>query len=296
MNYNLLPTMAVVAPCNIIPEDKVKYFGPPTPDEIRMMNWLNIVYGVKGMNWYPYQGYVPAENFATMGEISQQIDELTPAILGPEEVTGISVSDNANVKGRNVKTMLRETDDAYYLFAVRLTEREWWDDPSIEPEQISATFNFTGLSGNKTATEYLNHKKVSEEHGTNEGGTEFTFTLAQKPVPGSVSFGGVTEKNDKPFKRYCYVFDDGNGNLYANKYWKTGGTMPAGTIDYTTGEVTVFFPNMWNQKKEQILPGEDCLIASYEPVRTERTIQIQNGTFTDIFKRNDVHIYRIPKN
>lgn len=295
-NYNLLPTMAVSATCNIIPEDKIKYFGPPTPDEIRMLNWLNIIYGTKGMNWYPYLGYLPAENFATMGEFSQQVQELTPVILGPEEVTGIYVTDNANVKGKNVKTMIRETDDAYYLFTVRLTEREWWDDPSVEPEQISAAFDIAGLPGNVTATEYLNHKKVFEEHGTTAGGTEFTFTLAQKPVPGSVSFVGVKERRDTPYKKYCYVFDDGKGNLYANKYWKAGGTTPAGTIDYATGEVTVYFPNMWNQKKEQILPGEDGVTASYEPVRTERTVTIQDGSFTDTFMRNDVHIYRIPKN
>ncbi|MFP4016847.1 MAG: PKD domain-containing protein [Halanaerobiales bacterium] len=296
-NYDLLPTMAVSAPVRIILTDPA-YYGPPTPDEVRMLNWLNVVHGVKGMNWYPYYGYTPAENFATMGEISQQLQELAPVILGPDK-TDISVIDNANTKGNRIDTMIKETDDAYYLFTVRLTEREWWDDPSIEPEQISATFNITGLPDVVEATEYLEHKKIFENHGTESGGTDFNFTLEQNPVPGTISIGGVYKQSgsgESLNRKYYYIFDDSQGNIYLNGYWKEGGTLPAGTINYDTGEVSIYFPDMWgSDRKVEILPGIDCIVASYEPVREERRITIENGEFTDTFIRNGVHIYRIPK-
>lgn len=290
LNYNLLPTMAVSSTCHILP-DNPEYYGPPTTQQMGMIGWLNIVYGVKGMNWYQYQGPTPPENFGFMAEYHDQVTQLKDAILAPDDES-ISVTDNANSKGNRVDIMTKKYNNEIYIFAVRVTETEYLDNPSIEPENITVKFNIEGAStAGKSLWEYNNFQRKTDFFNVEQETANFSFSVKNTPlIPGKVIIAGVSSADSK----WEYLFDDGKGNIYKNRDWKDGGTYHAGTVNYTTGKFDITFINSYsgiNAKPLALKIGNNNLRVMYAPKQQVRNITLNGTSFEDNFGREDVHIY-----
>jgi len=162
-NGNLAP----VVPCI----ETSGLFDPNTPiitaSQLKHLLWVNVIHGAKGIQWFHHNGTVGTseENFKAMAEFKMQITELTDVVLGPK--TDINLS--ALTTGGRVDTMIRETNDAIYVFAVRVTEPEIEDSA---PE-ITATFTLNaGYAGNAI--------KVYDE-SRNITGSAGVFTDSFKP-------------------------------------------------------------------------------------------------------------------
>jgi hypothetical protein len=244
--------------------------------------WLALVHGAKCINWFQYFEVLPPENFGVMAEFLELVTALTPVILGPDPTR--TVTDNANIRGQRVETMIRETDTDIYIFAIRLTEpeSEWVETP--EPESISVQFTISNLDPSYAMAfdDFELKRKIYENH-IQVSGTRQQFTLSQTPIlPGSLIIAGLT--NDS--QPWAYTFDKGDGHLYHN------GLTPCGTVDYTTGNIDV---TLIPANSSTIIPGNNNLCASYTPVRAARALSIGSSTFQDNFSREALHIYRIPK-
>ena len=126
-NYNLIPMMSFVET-----QDVTASLGTPgpTPEQLRMEIWINVVHGVKAINWFHFFEPTPPENFAVMEEFLDQITRLTPFVLGSDSEK--SVTDSADTKGNRVDTMMKEDEENIWIFAVRITEIEEVDAPPIE--------------------------------------------------------------------------------------------------------------------------------------------------------------------
>ena len=136
-----------------------------------MLIWTGVVHGAHGINWFHYHtGTPPAENLAVMKQFKDQITDLTPVVLGPDP-EGISVADDADALGRRVDTMVKVHDGVIYVFAVRVTERDYeFNDPreglsskfkknlkaicglDREPDTIDVTFTLNPAVTGKVAT------------------------------------------------------------------------------------------------------------------------------------------------
>jgi hypothetical protein len=154
-NYDLIPVMSFIETQDI--RSKRETPGP-TPEQLRMEIWLNIVHGVKAINWFHYFEPTPSENLAVMKTFHRRITELTPVVLGtvPERV----VSDDAGAKGIRIDTMIRETGDAVWVFAVRLTELNEMGGPAID-----VTFTVSDYAGTGSAEVYEESRSVSVSPG-----------------------------------------------------------------------------------------------------------------------------------
>ncbi len=135
--YGLIPMLSFVEVCDI---NRSRNTPGPTEDQVLMEAWLNVVHGIKGVNWFHYFEYDTIQ-YGAMTKFTDQVNRLAPVILGPEP--DIHVSDNANVQANRVDTMVRYHDGYIYVFAVRLTE----PDPItgslytiIEPATIAVNF------------------------------------------------------------------------------------------------------------------------------------------------------------
>jgi hypothetical protein len=283
LNYSLLPTMDFIETQDL--KSSTDTQPGPTPDQIRMEIWSNIAHNVKGINWFQYFDTTPPENYGVMEEFLRMITELTPVILGPE--SGRTVTDNANVRGNRVDTFVRETATDIYLLAVRITEPDFdciRDGVPVESNSISVSFSISGLTANQTiAYDYFDTKKSTYMLAGGNAGTTYNATLSDRPVPGSVVVYGLAS-NPTSAEKWVPVFDNGSGKLSGT----TRGKISSGTIDYSTSRITVTFG-------ESIQAGTDKIKITYLPVRSERTLTLANGSFTDSFQRCAVHIYRIPK-
>jgi PKD repeat protein len=109
----------------------------PTPAQLEMEIWLSIVHGAKGISWFHYFEPTPADNYAVMEKFKGQMATLQSIILSPEPVR--KLTDNSDVKGKRVDTLIRETTEAVWVFAVRITELN-------ETLPITVVFNISELS------------------------------------------------------------------------------------------------------------------------------------------------------
>ncbi len=145
-NYDLIPVMSFVEVTDS--SSAGRGTPPPTREQVRMEVWINVVHGIKGINWWHYFDPVPAENYLAMEEFKDQITRLTPIILGPD--SDRVVTDNANVRAKRVDTLVKENATDLFIFAVRVTEPDTeWDElngDAFEPENINVEFNVGGVS------------------------------------------------------------------------------------------------------------------------------------------------------
>jgi hypothetical protein len=141
---------------------------PPTPEQVTMLTWLNVIHGVKGIDWFHHRKPTPPENFVAMNKFLVQITDLTPVVLGPEVTR--TVTNNAASKGGRVDTMVREYNNNVYVFAVRVTEVTETTKPPI-----TVTFNVEGI-GNAKATVYDEARQLDVVSGA------FTDTFSPNAV------------------------------------------------------------------------------------------------------------------
>ncbi|HRZ27113.1 MAG TPA: PKD domain-containing protein, partial [Spirochaetota bacterium] len=144
---NLVPCMSAIETCDINEADgDVRQPTPwhPTPPQLKMLAWLTVVHGMKGIIWFPWHSGTPDENYPVMAAFVEQIGELAPVVLGPEIGPVVDV----NASGERIETMARRYDGATWLFAVRVNESAIGGGPT--GGTIAATITVEGV-GNGTA-------------------------------------------------------------------------------------------------------------------------------------------------
>jgi hypothetical protein len=175
-NYDLLPHMSYVETTDPSNGDPTPW--PPSPEQLRMMIWINVVHEVKGINWFHYFPETPAANYSVMHEFVQQIGELAPAVLGPRTNRTVAVSYGQT--GR-IDTMVREYDGHLYLFAVRVSEVQAQSNalhtppPPQQDYTLTTTFSL-GPGVNGAMEVYGEGRTVSVTNG------QFTDTFAPYSV------------------------------------------------------------------------------------------------------------------
>lgn len=156
-----VPIMSFVETANIkddVGVDSPSVGTPPaTPEQLRMIIWLSVVHGVKGINWFQQFTDTSQENFVVMQQFVDQITRLSPVVLGPD--TTISVTDSADIKGNRVDTMVREFDNDIYIFAVRLSEILESNNPAI-----SVSFTIKGYT-NSTVKVFDENRQIPLSQG-----------------------------------------------------------------------------------------------------------------------------------
>jgi len=116
-NHNLPPFMACVETCDIRPKDAG---GPPTPAELRLLCWANVVHGARGIIWFHYFSPTPPENYKAMARFLDQVTRLTPAVCGPAHTGAVKVTTG---DGGRVDVMATEHAGKIHLFAVNLKRK-----------------------------------------------------------------------------------------------------------------------------------------------------------------------------
>ena len=147
-NYNLVPCTSWVETCDIDEADgAVRHPTPwhPTPAQLKMLIWINVVHGMKGINWFPWHSGTPAANYPVMATFVDQITRLTQVVLGPEINPTVTVT----APGARIDTMVRTYEGKTYLFAVRVSELKITGKTS--GSRVTATITVQGV-GNATAT------------------------------------------------------------------------------------------------------------------------------------------------
>jgi len=88
--YNLVPFFSAIETTDI---NESPYPTPwyPTPEHLKMIMWLNVVHGAKGIVWFHYFKGTPADNFTAMADFVDDITTLTPVILGPATDRTVSI-------------------------------------------------------------------------------------------------------------------------------------------------------------------------------------------------------------
>jgi hypothetical protein len=153
-NYNLIPSMSFVE----VQDTKEAPTPAPTPSQIVMEAWLNVVHGIKGINWFHEFGATPESGFMGMSRFYSQIAIFAPAVLAPPR-DEVKVTDDANDPSKRVDLLARkygkDSDTALYIFAIRLTEPDssQYNPQFNEPDSIQVTFTVEGFSGSTVEVE-----------------------------------------------------------------------------------------------------------------------------------------------
>jgi hypothetical protein len=116
-NYNLPPLCSCVETCDIRKPD----IGPPTPAELRLLCWANIVHGARAIVWFHHFNPTPPENFREMARFLDQVTRLTPAVCGAPYTGAITKKE---LGGGRVDIMANTHSGALYVFAVNLKRTE----------------------------------------------------------------------------------------------------------------------------------------------------------------------------
>jgi len=265
----------------------------PTSDQVRMEFWVSVVHGCHMVNYFNLRLDRNPANQGVLEENLNLVTKYADVILGPE--SSAVVTDDANVRGKRVDTLVRETDDDIYVFAIRITEPDFSqtdDNLPPEDESVDVTFSVQGEGTGLVRDEFHTMENVCDYLRVTSPRRSFGMTLSQPPVPGTVSVSGVFEVRNVyysdevtvPDPNWMYAYDTGNGRFSGDLY----GVRHSGLVDYGSGEVTVTF-------SRNVLAGTNNLAVSYTPVRSVRALNMVDGQFSDTFRRGGLHIYRIPK-
>ena len=162
-NYNLVPCTSWVETCDINESDgAVRSPTPwhPTPAQLKMLIWINVVHGMKGINWFPWHSGTPDANYPVMTTFVDQITRLTPVVLGPEINPTVTVT----APGARIDTMVRTYRGKTYLFAVRVSELD--TSGNTIGSNVTATINIQGVVGTKTATVFDENRSLQVTAGS----------------------------------------------------------------------------------------------------------------------------------
>lgn len=201
-NYNLVPYFSFVETCEVDAAAETPW--TPTPEQLKMLIWINVVHGAKGINWFHYFGDTPSENFEVLANFTKQITELTPVVLGAAGERTVEVTATGGPQGNGVvHTMLREYNGKVYLFAVRISEMEKNANPAytseLNPEgypdpvqnyPVTANFKVSGFSNKEVVV--IPYK---ENRGYLDGIQNGTFSDTFKPY--EVHIYTISEKGNK---------------------------------------------------------------------------------------------------
>ncbi len=171
-NYDLIPILSYVEVCDI---RESRETPGPTHNQVLMEAWLNVVHGIKGINWFHYFEYDTIQ-YNAMAEFTDQISRLAEVVLGP--AVDRQVTDSANERANRVDTLVREHDGALYVFAVRVTEPEplsFEEQDHPEPESIDVTFTVEGLRNGSV-------RVIDEDRTVPLNGGTFNDTFAHEAV------------------------------------------------------------------------------------------------------------------
>jgi hypothetical protein len=117
---NLVPIMSFVETADIDIWAQPPYTPwAPTAGQVKMMTWINVVHGIKGINWFHYFSSSAPGVAQVMTEFTQQITRLAPAVLGPEVDLGTAITAPDSTR---IDFMERVYQDTLYIFAVRVAE------------------------------------------------------------------------------------------------------------------------------------------------------------------------------
>jgi len=133
----------------------------PSPEQVRMLSWLSVARGVKGISWFHYHTRPPAENFEAMKEFKHQIEELAPIILGPKPSAELAISHNR--EDLNLNFMLRQHEGVTYLIAVRADEIDGRGVSIGETENVE--IHVAGLSGSRQVIPFEEYRELRMEDG-----------------------------------------------------------------------------------------------------------------------------------
>ncbi len=131
-NYNLFPVATCIETQDLHdanaeghdqacgwPKDQA-WTPDPTPEQLKNLIWVSIIHGAKALQYFQYFCPIPKENMLVLQETKQWIEDLTPAILGPEETT-VKIQES-ELSGGRIDIMFRERGGKSYLFAANLKE------------------------------------------------------------------------------------------------------------------------------------------------------------------------------
>lgn len=199
----------------------------PTPEQILMLAWLNVVHGIKGINWFHYFGITPQESLDAMGLFYNQITKYSKVVLGAP--SSVQVTDDANEPGKRVDFMVREKDNSgpdptIYIFAVRVTEPDSGSAEYVqqekEPDNIVVNFAIPDIM-NDTIISDLDNRKLHIRNGTFQD----TFKKCQVRIyrigegTSTLSLGQAKPKSNKrktisfsPFATEFEIDIDNNGS------------------------------------------------------------------------------------
>jgi len=172
-NHNLLPTMSCIETCDI----DVKPGTPaPTASELHHLCWLSVIHGMKGLPWFHYFSETSPENYEVMRTFHDQITELTPVVLGPEEV-GTDVTE-VELGGGRIDIMTRKHNGNLYVFSCELRK-----------ESQSVQFNVDGLEAGTTISVYGEERTITAGSGSfTDSFDPLGVHIYEIPSPGSSGF------------------------------------------------------------------------------------------------------------
>jgi hypothetical protein len=295
-NHNLTPFTQFIENQDVANAATVsvgKNIPGPTPDEVRMQFWLSIVHGCHMINYFNMRLDRNPANQGVLEENLRLVTQFADVILGPE--SSVIVTDDADVRGRQVDTLIRETTNEIFIFAIRLTEPDFSqlnDGLQPEDETVNVTFTVNGCGSDSIVDEFYVNESLCEYRSVSTSTNSFSLTLAQPPLRGTVALSSVFEiKNvyygtnlSIPDPNWNYAYDLADGSLSGDVY----GLPNTGLVNYANRTVSVKFG-------KNALVGTNYLAATYTPLRSRRRLAMNNGVFSDTFKLCGLHIYRIPK-
>ncbi len=129
---------------------------PPTMREMNMEVWMNVIHGIKGIDWFNYFGGLEDTMIAQAKTTYNQLVKYQTILATPTSKIGV-ITNRASVGGR-VDAMIRDNrnKDILYVFAIRVTEPDSIPGNSCflnasEPTNLSTTLTLdTSLSGTVT--------------------------------------------------------------------------------------------------------------------------------------------------
>jgi hypothetical protein len=90
-NYNLVPIFSFVETTDI-EESPYSTLWYPTPAQVKMLCWLNVIHGASGISWFPYFATTPDQNWSTLSDFKTLADYFTSIIFSGTSSYTSSVS------------------------------------------------------------------------------------------------------------------------------------------------------------------------------------------------------------